>query len=275
MARRRGVVARRISVSPGNRPMDIEGSSLIVTSDRGDRVWQNRELAEKFIEGMRGGVPFAAAQIDIMLRVLDAAGVPVERFVDLGCGDGILGRTLLDRYPDSEGVFLDFSEAMVEAATKKVTSQADRARVVQGDFATEAWLESLGPEQNFSLVVSGYAIHHQTDERKRQLYREIFQVLAPGGMFLNMEHVASATEWAGRAFVDLMVDSLLQFHQQQGDDLERHEVASRYVNRPDWSANILAPVETQCEWLREIGFADVDCHFKAFELALFGGRRPV
>jgi hypothetical protein len=37
--------------------------------------------------------------------------------------------------------------------------------------------------------------------------------------------------------------------------------------------NILAPVEEQCRWLRLIGFADVDCFLKVFELALFGGRK--
>jgi SAM-dependent methyltransferase len=171
-------------------------------------------------------------------------------------------------------VFLDFSEAMVEAATNKLTPSADRARVVRGDFATSSWLDEVGPERGYSLVVSGYAIHHQTDLRKQELYREILGMLAPGGMFLNMEHVASSTDWAGQAFVDLMVDSLLRFHQQQGDDLDRAEVARRYVNRPDWSANILAPVESQCQWLRDIGYSDVDCYFKAFELALFGGCRP-
>ena len=44
--------------------------------------------------------------------------------------------------------------------------------------------------------------------------------------------------------------------------------------RDDKEANILAPVEVQCEWLRECGFEDVDCFFKFFELAVFGGRPP-
>jgi hypothetical protein len=51
-------------------------------------------------------------------------------------------------------------------------------------------------------------------------------------------------------------------------------VARHYYDRPDKSANILAPVERQCTWLREIGFTDVDCYLKVFELAVFGGRRP-
>jgi tRNA (cmo5U34)-methyltransferase len=51
-------------------------------------------------------------------------------------------------------------------------------------------------------------------------------------------------------------------------------VAEKYYRRPDKMANILAPVELQCQWLREIGFADVDCYLKVLELAVFGGRRP-
>ena len=41
----------------------------------------------------------------------------------------------------------------------------------------------------------------------------------------------------------------------------------------DKKENIPAPVESQCQWLRETGFQEVDCFFKTFELALFGGRK--
>jgi hypothetical protein len=33
-------------------------------------------------------------------------------------------------------------------------------------------------------------------------------------------------------------------------------------------------VDRQCQWLEAIGFVDVDCFFKLFELASFGGRKP-
>lgn len=33
-------------------------------------------------------------------------------------------------------------------------------------------------------------------------------------------------------------------------------------------------METQCGWLREIGFIHVDCYLKHFELAVFAGVKP-
>ena len=45
------------------------------------------------------------------------------------------------------------------------------------------------------------------------------------------------------------------------------------LERPGRAANILASVEEQCRWLHEIGFQDVDCFWKYFELAIFGGFR--
>jgi hypothetical protein len=122
---------------------------------------------------------------------------------------------------------------------------------------------------SFDVIVSGFAIHHLTDRRKRRLYAEVFARLNRGGIFLNLEHVSSVSLLGETVFNELCVDSLCAFH----PDKSRRAVAATYYNRPDKAANILAPVERQCRWLRRIGFADVDCFFKIGELALFGGVR--
>ena len=93
-------------------------------------------------------------------------------------------------------------------------------------------------------------------------------------MFLNLEHVASASPWEENVFDRYFVDSLCRFHQQAGEGRKREEIEQEYYRRPDKAANRLAPVEAQCDWLRTLGFAHVDCYFKVLELALFGGVRP-
>jgi tRNA (cmo5U34)-methyltransferase len=61
---------------------------------------------------------------------------------------------------------------------------------------------------------------------------------------------------------------------RDGGTKSRQEIADIFMNRPDREANILLSVDTQCDWLREIGYEEVDCYFRVYELAVFGGRRP-
>lgn len=238
-----------------------------------DRVWMNEGLSRLFLDNVRGAIPFAGAQIEAMMRVIEAALPEVVSFIDLGCGDGILGRAILERYPSAQGSFIDFSETMLNEAKKRYTGQG-KAEFIVSDFGKSRWVEDVKEGAPLNVIVSGYAIHHQPDERKKQLYGEVFSLLSPGGVFVNVEHVSSSTKWLESVSDNLFIDSLYAFHKKTGSPKSREEMAHDFFRRPDKDANILAPVEVQCEWLRSIGFEDIDCYFKAFELAVFGGRRP-
>ena len=235
---------------------------------RSDTVWQQAELSKSFLEGVRGAIPLAAQQMEIMLKIIEAACPKVEKFLDLGCGDGVLGRAILAKYPDASGIFLDFSEPMLEAAKSKVENQD--VEFIGADFGKKDWVISVQNQGGFDVIVSGFAIHHQTDERKKEIYAEIYQLLKPGGIFLNLEHVSSNSQWVEKVFDEIFIDSLYSYQPTKS----RSEIAQEYYHRPDKAANILAPVEIQGDWLRELGYINVDCYFKLFEIALFGGMRP-
>lgn len=235
--------------------------------------WKSESLVRKYLDGIRAAIPLAAEQLDVMLRLVAAKGEPVRRIADVGCGDGVLAATLLERYPEARAILVDFSEPMLKAARRRFEGRSN-CRVVEGDLGSPSWAEGVREDAPFDVIVSGYAIHHVTDERKRAVYREVFELLAPGGMFLNTEHVASPTAWLQEVSDELMIDSVYEHMRSQGAGKSREEVAEEFVKRPDRETNILAPVKAQCGWLREIGYEDVDCHFKIFELAIFGGRRP-
>ena len=241
---------------------------------RADKRWQAAGLAARYVDGVRGAIPQADEQIAVMLRLIEWARPEPARVLDLGCGDGILGRAVLDRFPGAACVFADFSDEMLDLARGKLGAVAARATVVDADYGEAGWVATVAGHAPFDVVVSGYSIHHQPDARKRAVYGEIFDLLTPGGLFVNVEHVASPSPPIEGLYEEVFIDALHAFHQANGSAQSRDEVAAEFHRRPDKQANILAPVEDQCAWLRALGYVDVDCFLKYFELAVFGGRKP-
>ena len=235
-------------------------------------VWKDRAVARQFVEARAARVPETRTQLEVLLRVLGSLPAAPCRLLDVGAGDGILLATLLEALPGASGVAVDFSPPMLEAARRRLAPFGDRARVVEGDLASSAW--RAGITGRFDAIVSGFAIHHLPDARKRALYAEIHDLLAPGGVFLNLEHVASASPAVEAIAEEAMVAHQHAQRRAAGEGIARDRVRQEFRDRPDRLANILAPVEDQCRWLRDLGFADVDCFWKWFELALFGGFRP-
>jgi SAM-dependent methyltransferase len=234
--------------------------------------WQTEQLVGMFLRDVRGAIPGAQLQLEVLLHVVRNWWPSPSRILDLGCGDGILGRTLLSAFPTANVVFADFSDPMLDAA-RIILGHNPQATVVKADFGSPAWIQAVGGESSFDIVISGLAIHHQPDERKKQLYAEIHEILVPGGVFLNLEHVASRSQTGKKLFDEFFIDSLWKYHSAIDKTKTRESVASIYYHRPDKKENILAPVDDQCQWLRQIGFTDVDCFLKVFELAIFGGRK--
>jgi SAM-dependent methyltransferase len=188
-------------------------------------------------------IPHRAAGEAVLLELVPRG---VRSILDLGAGDGrLLALLRLDR-PHARGVATDLSPTMLDAARARFAGDA-QVEVVEHDL--DAPLGVLGDVGSFDAVVSCFAIHHCSHARKRALYAEVFGLLAPGGVFYTLEHVASPTPELHEAFFVAMGKTLA--------DEDR--------------SNQLLDVETQVAWLREIGFTQVDCFWKWRELALFGG----
>jgi tRNA (cmo5U34)-methyltransferase len=236
-----------------------------------DTVWQSPDLARRYLSGVRSAIPSQPERIEIMLRLLVANDKPVRFFLDLGCGDGVLGAAILTRFPKASGAFVDFSEPMLAAARAQLDNGEHAFWNI--DYGDPEWVADLRGYLSFDAIVSGFSIHHQPDARKHEIYREIYDLLDPGGIFINIEHVKSATPWGEQVFDTMFVDRLTAYNQALDPTRTRADIAAEFYNRPDKAANILAPVETQLTWLREIGFVDVDCYSKTFELCLMAGRK--
>lgn len=204
--------------------------------------WINAEHATSYL-GRADRIPHRTEGEATLLELLPAS---TNHVLDLGSGDGRLLGFVLNKFPQAEAIALDFSPTMLAKLSERFGANAN---VSVTDHNLDQPLPALG---QFDAVVSSFAIHHCTHERKRELYEEIFRLLAPGGVFCNLEHVASPTQ-------KLHVDFL---------------AAIGYTPETEDPSNKLLDLHIQLEWLRSIGYEDVDCFWKWRELALMAGRKP-
>jgi ubiquinone/menaquinone biosynthesis C-methylase UbiE len=231
--------------------------------------WGKKEKLFKYIDGVREFFPLANEQLDTIFRIIEKFNPTINTFLDLGCGDGFIGYFIGNLYPNSQGVFLDSSNEMLNKARQKDLN--NKYEFVVQDFGSVNWYNKIKTTKKFDLIISGFSIHHISNEKKKRLYSDIFHMLNPNGIFLNLEHVSSPSDKFEELFSELFDDAMFDYQKHIGDEKSKDEIKEIYSNPDHKKLNILESVELQCSWLKEIGFSDVDCYMKIFEMALFGG----
>jgi tRNA (cmo5U34)-methyltransferase len=215
-----------------------------VTADDNVNLWRDGEHAIAYLR-KRDSIPHRPEGYAAMFEVMPER---VERVLDLGTGDGNVLALVLAEWPEAAGVGLDFQEEMLSRARERFAGN-DAVEIRRHDL-DEPLPSDLG---EFDLVVSSFAIHHLVPERQRRLYGEIFDRLRPGGVFANVEHVASAT---ARRHVEFLF-----------------AIGSSPEN--DDPSNKLVPVSDHLSWLDGFGYADAECLWKWRELAVVTGIKPI
>lgn len=239
---------------------------------RRDMFWRNADTVANYLNTSRQAIPLANEQLDALLRVIAAFNCPVRTVLDVGAGDGVAAELIARRFPVERVTLVDFSVPMLKQAMIRFAGSALAVDLIDADLYESSWQEELPADvPSYDVIVSRYAIHHLPDERKRDLYGEIYNCLAPGGVFANIEHVSSESPVYTRIFDDLIIEGMVA---TSAPSIDHAEATAAYHRRYDAETNILAPADAQCDWLRDTGFVDVDAVMKVFELAVIVARRP-
>ena len=236
--------------------------------------WQDAPFVQQFLQNVRGTVPLTIEQIDVMLRVIDAARDQVRSFLVIGCDDSLLAAAMIAEYPDARGFLLDHSEAAIESARGHLRAHADTLRFARVNLRASDWSDAVAAAAPFDVIISGSAMQLSGDETRRALYRQAFDLLQSEGIFINLEYVASATRWTESESDDRLIEHIFGPQLRESPRGARVDVARAYYADASRDAAVQAPLEVHCDWLRAIGFENVDCFLKVQELAMFGGQRP-
>jgi tRNA (cmo5U34)-methyltransferase len=191
-----------------------------------------------------------------------------KRILDLGCGDGIVSRTLYAQDHALNIVAVDGSLDMLQAAKMRLAGLPVSAfcQVTFEDIINGKFMQAP-----FDFIASSLAIHHLEFDGKVALFKRIFELLKPGGYFLNAdiglpEH-SPYTEW----YHELWREWIILREQQLNLKESFADTPEKARRKPE---NRYDGLQRQLDALKTIGFVHVDCHYKYGMFTVYGGQRP-
>jgi tRNA (cmo5U34)-methyltransferase len=194
---------------------------------------------------------FYGTAADLTARSIN---VSTPAILDLGAGTGLLTEFIMQKVVSAELYLLDESSDMLAKAQQRL-AQYDPKIYVQP-------MTDPLPNKIFHAVISSLAIHHLTDEDKRDLFKRIHQSLAPGGVFINAEQILGVTEWQQNLYEEMHLNGARLL----GSDEDEIRSAQERM-----SYDRCATLSDQISWLKETGFQNVDSFFHSFRFAVYAG----
>jgi tRNA (cmo5U34)-methyltransferase len=182
------------------------------------------------------------------------------KVLDLGAGTGLYAAMVQAVFPNAEFTLLDLADEMLEQAKSRFGRIGKSPKIAIGDYVNA---DLGGPHD---LVISGLSIHHLSDADKQRLYQRIYDALTPGGMFVNADQVLGKTPAIEQRYQQHWLDSV------RGLGISEADLAAA-CKRMEYDR--MTPLDVQLTWLEAAGFQNVDCWYKNFSFAVFGGHRPL
>jgi len=237
--------------------------------------WGNQAKVAYYLENADIIIPRRREQIGFVAELFPWPLDTAIAVADLGAGFGAISDQILNRYPKSAVTCIDGSAEMMGLARERLAKYGARVRFHLADLAHPSWRDGLAAP--FDAAVSGLAIHHLTDERKRELYREVRDLLRPGGLFLNNDIVAAPA--ALKARFETITLNVIQEQDRARRGVARSidqiqaEMHEQLRLSGGQHHSHIAPLAAQLAWLAEAGFKSIDCYWKYLDFAVFGGAR--
>jgi SAM-dependent methyltransferase len=135
-----------------------------------------------------GYLPDREARFTAMLDVLDVLLPETFVALDLACGPGAISQRLLSRFPKARSIAVDLDPVLLAMGQAVLGDMDGRLSWVDADLTGAEWVSKLGVLE-VDAVLSTTALHWLPPEHLTRLYRELGELVRPGGVFLNGDNL--------------------------------------------------------------------------------------
>ena len=236
-----------------------------------DQAW-SEVSSQYFIDYAAYYVPDRAVQLETICALIPTKP-ELFHVVELCCGEGLLARTILERFPNCRIHGYDGSNTMLEKTRATLQPFSERFTLHTFDLAAAEWRSFPWPVQ---AVVSSLAIHHLDGQQKRELYRDLYRLIAPGGALIIADLIQPVHLLGVQAAARAWDEAVRQAALARDGNLAAFDVFQRdrwnVYHYPD-PMDKPSGLYEQLRWLEEAGFDAVDVVWLKAGHAIYGGRK--
>ena len=216
-------------------------------------------------------VPRREEQLAALVALLPFGRDEEFRVVELGCGEGVLAAAVLDAYPHASVLALDGSASMLGETSARLERFGERARLGEFDLGASHWRSRMA---GADAVVSSLAIHHLSGDGKKRLFEDVARETSEraGLLVVDIVEPLTAESWVYNADVYDMAAERRSREQTGSEELYQRLVEEEwnFFRFPE-PGEMPSPLFDQLAWLREAGFAVVDCFWMLAGHSVYGG----
>lgn len=190
-----------------------------------------------------------------------------KRILDLGTGDGVLVKNLYSVNKNIDVVVTDGSQDMLENAKENLK---DIKNIKYICITFEDIIDNQFKEKKFDFIVSSFAIHHLLLDQKKAFFKSLYNLLNPGGYFINIDTVSNTSKQYNKWYIDLWVEWIKRIQKENNLKTNYENIAYKASDRPE---NHYDPLDIQLQFLKDAGFSEVECHYKYGLFAIYSGKK--
>jgi tRNA (cmo5U34)-methyltransferase len=161
--------------------------------------------------------------------------------LDIGCGTGIELQYLFNKNPKIKITGIDLSEKMLLKLKEKYIDKINQIQLIRGSF-----LHYKIKEDYYDYIISVWALHHLTYEKKLKVYKKIYYGLKENSYYIEGDYIVSEKE----------EESFINKYQEQISRLNSNEIEG------DYHIDIPFSIKTQKKILQEANFYDIEIIFQ-------------
>lgn len=236
-------------------------------------TWENPDYIQWWLKKRAWKGPVREMQAEVVVQMIPYPLDRSIRVLDLCAGFGALAISIVKSRPNAKVFCIDGSEEMTRLGRDRTAAFGQRIEFAQAWLDTPDWLKLT--TGTYNAIVSAQAlVRFLSPERRKSLYKEIFNITAPGGCFINADDVCAPTKTLRKRYRRALNQWLDDYGQQSNGDRPafvkfKEESPVNYADpRKD------GYLDQELSSLREAGFEDVDCFWKFGMMTIYGGFRP-